>query len=135
MVAGIGELATDPVRLAAVKLRTHWMNQQSRAAIARLGVKQDGVLGNHSVMSDGSLRDTVVFSIIATEWPGRPYRAPSSPRRPPLRPAQPRVPSRLSVPQLMLRPLPSLSGRQVMVLSPATWVALSGVPSVPICFR
>ena len=42
---------------------------QSRAAIARLGAKQDGVLRNHRRMPDGSLRDTVVFSILDTEWP------------------------------------------------------------------
>ena len=48
---------------------THWMNQQSRTAIARLGAKQDGVLRNHKRMADGSLRDTVVFSIIESEWP------------------------------------------------------------------
>jgi N-acetyltransferase len=53
----------------AVEFRTHWMNQQSRAAITRLGAKQDGVLRNHTRMPDGTLRDTVVFSIIATEWP------------------------------------------------------------------
>ena len=53
----------------AVEFRTHWHNQQSRAAIARLGAKQDGVLRNHIVWEDGSLRDTVVFSVIATEWP------------------------------------------------------------------
>jgi N-acetyltransferase len=54
----------------AVEFRTHWMNLQSRAAIARLGARQDGVLRSHSVMADGSIRDTVVFSIIASEWPG-----------------------------------------------------------------
>lgn len=53
----------------AVEFRTHWMNHQSRTAIARLGAKQDGVLRNHHRMPDGSLRDTVVFSIIASEWP------------------------------------------------------------------
>lgn len=53
----------------AVELRTHWMNHQSRAAIARLGAKQDGVLRNHQRMADGTLRDTVVFSIIDSEWP------------------------------------------------------------------
>jgi len=53
----------------AVEFRTHWMNQQSRAAIARLGAKQDGILRNHQRLADGSLRDTVVFSIIASEWP------------------------------------------------------------------
>ncbi|MFS0698652.1 GNAT family N-acetyltransferase [Cellulomonas sp. 179-A 4D5 NHS] len=53
----------------AVQFSTHWMNLQSRAAIARLGAKQDGVLRSHKVMPDGTLRDTVVFSIIAAEWP------------------------------------------------------------------
>jgi RimJ/RimL family protein N-acetyltransferase len=53
----------------AVEFRTHWMNRQSRAAIARLGAKQDGVLRSHTRMPDGTLRDTVVFSIIASEWP------------------------------------------------------------------
>ncbi|MBF6023501.1 GNAT family N-acetyltransferase [Lysobacter niastensis] len=53
----------------AVEFRTNWFNQQSRAAIARLGAKQDGVLRSHMRMPDGSLRDTVVFSIIQPEWP------------------------------------------------------------------
>lgn len=53
----------------AVEFRTHWLNQQSRAAILRLGAKQDGVLRSHSLAQDGTLRDTVVFSIIAVEWP------------------------------------------------------------------
>jgi RimJ/RimL family protein N-acetyltransferase len=53
----------------AVEFRTHWHNQQSRTAIARLGAKQDGVLRNHRRLPDGSLRDTVVFSIVDTEWP------------------------------------------------------------------
>lgn len=53
----------------AVEFRTHWSNLQSREAIARLGAKQDGVLRHHSIMGDGSLRDTVVFSIIAPDWP------------------------------------------------------------------
>ena len=53
----------------AVELRTHWHNQVSRAAIARLGAKQDGVLRNHQRISDGVYRDTVIFSIINLEWP------------------------------------------------------------------
>jgi len=61
--------AFDTLGCNVVELRTHWHNHQSRAAIARLGAKQDGVLRNHMVWNDGSLRDTVVFSIIATEWP------------------------------------------------------------------
>ena len=52
----------------AVEFRTHWHNRRSRAAIARLGAKQDGVLRNHRLGPDGTLRDTVVFSIIASEW-------------------------------------------------------------------
>lgn len=53
----------------AVEFRTNWFNERSRAAIARLGAKQDGVLRSHMKMPDGSLRDTVVFSIIQPEWP------------------------------------------------------------------
>jgi RimJ/RimL family protein N-acetyltransferase len=53
----------------AVEFRTHWHNRQSRDAIARLGAKQDGVLRNHRIGPDGIVRDTVVFSIIANEWP------------------------------------------------------------------
>jgi RimJ/RimL family protein N-acetyltransferase len=53
----------------AVEFRTHFMNRQSRAAIERLGAKQDGILRNHQRMPDGSFRDTVVYSIIESEWP------------------------------------------------------------------
>lgn len=53
----------------AVEFRTHWLNHQSREAIARLGAKQDGVLRSHSRTKNGELRDTVVFSILAHEWP------------------------------------------------------------------
>ncbi|ALU88711.1 GCN5 family acetyltransferase [Herbaspirillum rubrisubalbicans] len=61
--------AFEDMHCIAVEFRTHWMNQQSRAAIARLGAKQDGILRNHQRMPDGSYRDTVVFSIIQSEWP------------------------------------------------------------------
>jgi RimJ/RimL family protein N-acetyltransferase len=61
--------AFDVLGCNVVEFRTHWHNQQSRAAIARLGAKQDGVLRNHQVWKDGSLRDTVAFSIISGEWP------------------------------------------------------------------
>lgn len=53
----------------AVEFRTHWHNHQSRAAIASLGAKQDAVLRNHIIMDNGTIRDTVVFSILDTEWP------------------------------------------------------------------
>jgi RimJ/RimL family protein N-acetyltransferase len=61
--------AFETLRCIAVEFRTHWMNHASRNAIARLGAKQDGVLRNHMRMPDGSYRDTVVFSIIESEWP------------------------------------------------------------------
>ena len=61
--------AFDELECIAVEFRTHWHNRQSRTAIAALGAKQDGVIRNHSVGPDGALRDTVVFSIIASEWP------------------------------------------------------------------
>ena len=60
--------AFESLQCIAVEFRTHWFNQASRAAIARLGAKQDGVLRNHQLMPDGSRRDTVVFSIIDAEW-------------------------------------------------------------------
>ncbi len=53
----------------AVEFRTHFFNSASRAAIERLGAKQDGILRNHQIMQDGSYRDTVVYSIVAAEWP------------------------------------------------------------------
>jgi RimJ/RimL family protein N-acetyltransferase len=61
--------AFERLRCIAVEFRTHWMNHQSRTAIARLGAKQDGVLRNHQIGPDGSYRDTVCFSIIESEWP------------------------------------------------------------------
>ena len=61
--------AFETIGCPAVEFRTHWLNHQSREAVARLGAKQDGVLRNHSRTSDGVLRDTVVFSILEHEWP------------------------------------------------------------------
>lgn len=61
--------AFETLGCIAVEFRTHWFNHRSRAAIARLGAKQDGVLRNHQRLPDGSYRDTVVFSIIESEWP------------------------------------------------------------------
>ena len=61
--------AFETLDAIAVEFRTHWHNHKSRAAIARLGAKQDGVLRNHTRSVDGVYRDTVVFSIINLEWP------------------------------------------------------------------
>jgi RimJ/RimL family protein N-acetyltransferase len=61
--------AFDSFGAIAIEFRTHWHNRASRAAIARLGAKQDGVLRNHMKSADGIYRDTVVFSITDQEWP------------------------------------------------------------------
>ena len=61
--------AFETLDCIAVEFRTHFFNQQSRRGIERLGAKQDGILRNHVIAPNGTLRDTVVFSIIASEWP------------------------------------------------------------------
>lgn len=61
--------AFDKLGCAAVEFRTHFMNHASRRAIERLGAKFDGVLRNHLRMKDGTLRDTCVYSVLASEWP------------------------------------------------------------------
>ena len=53
----------------AVEFRTHFFNHQSRRAIERLGAKLDGILRSHQIGHNGTLRDTAVYSIIASEWP------------------------------------------------------------------
>lgn len=63
------QLAFEQLNCIAVEFRTHWHNVKSRAAIAGLGAKQDAVLRNHQIGLDGTIRDTVVFSIIESEWP------------------------------------------------------------------
>lgn len=61
--------AFEALGCICVGFETSWFNQRSRAAIARLGAKQDGVLRSHRRHADGSVRDTVAFSIIQPEWP------------------------------------------------------------------
>lgn len=61
--------AFEALGAIAVEFRTHWHNRASRAAIARLGAKQDGILRHHTRSAEGIYRDTVVFSIIDLEWP------------------------------------------------------------------
>jgi len=61
--------AFEKLDCIAVEFRTHFFNHQSRRGIERLGAKQDGILRNHQTAPNGILRDTVVYSIIASEWP------------------------------------------------------------------
>jgi N-acetyltransferase len=61
--------AFETLRCIAVEFRTHFFNHQSRRGIERLGAKLDGILRSHQVAANGTLRDTCVYSIIASEWP------------------------------------------------------------------
>jgi RimJ/RimL family protein N-acetyltransferase len=61
--------AFEQLHCIAVEFRTHWHNTASRRGIERLGAKLDGVLRNHQVLPNGSLRDTCVYSITDSEWP------------------------------------------------------------------
>jgi N-acetyltransferase len=61
--------AFESLSCIAVEFRTHFFNHASRRGIERLGAKLDGILRSHQLASDGTLRDTCVYSIIASEWP------------------------------------------------------------------
>src|SRR5271170_3970087 len=61
--------AFEKLDCIAVEFRTHFFNHQSRRAIERLGAKLDGILRSHQLAANGTLRDTCVYSIIASEWP------------------------------------------------------------------
>ena len=52
-----------------VEFKTDVLNDRSRAAIARLGAKEEGIFRHHMITDSGRLRDTVYFSIIDDEWP------------------------------------------------------------------
>jgi RimJ/RimL family protein N-acetyltransferase len=61
--------AFETLGCIAVEFRTHFMNQASRRAIERLGARLDGILRSHQRAANGTLRDTCVYSIVASEWP------------------------------------------------------------------
>lgn len=61
--------AFETINCIAVEFRTHAFNKQSQRGIERIGAKLDGILRNHMIMPDGTLRDTYVYSIISSEWP------------------------------------------------------------------
>jgi RimJ/RimL family protein N-acetyltransferase len=61
--------AFETLGCAVVGLRTDNFNFASQRAIAALGAKRDGVIRHHALRRDGSARDTVMFSILAGEWP------------------------------------------------------------------
>ncbi len=61
--------AFDALGCKVVGLRTDNFNVASQKAIEALGAKKDGVIRHHKLRGDGSVRDTVMYSIVATEWP------------------------------------------------------------------
>jgi len=61
--------AFEAMGCIAVGFQTSWFNHRSRNAIERLGAKCDGVIRNHLRHADGSIRDTVTYSIVESEWP------------------------------------------------------------------
>ncbi|WP_420615159.1 GNAT family N-acetyltransferase [Candidatus Palauibacter sp.] len=61
--------AFETVGCGVVGLRTDGMNLRSQRAIEALGAKKDGVLRNHSLRRDGSVRDDVMYSVLLHEWP------------------------------------------------------------------
>ena len=61
--------AFDTLGCAVVGLRTDNLNHASQTAIERLGAKKDGVLRHHTARRDGTVRDTVMYSITRAEWP------------------------------------------------------------------
>ena len=61
--------AFEAIDCIAVEFRTHFFNHQSRKALERLGSSPAGILRSHQVAPNGTLRHTLVFSIIASGWP------------------------------------------------------------------
>ena len=61
--------AFEDWRCNRIELITDVLNEQSRAAILRLGAKQEGILRKHLILPSGRVRDSVLFSIIDEEWP------------------------------------------------------------------
>lgn len=61
--------AFDVLGCVRVELKTSVLNERSRRAIAGIGARQEGILRSHIINPDGTLRDTVYFSILSTEWP------------------------------------------------------------------
>jgi RimJ/RimL family protein N-acetyltransferase len=61
--------AFETLKFHRVEYKTDVRNGRSRAAILKLGARQEGILRKHMIMADGHVRDSVYFSVIDEEWP------------------------------------------------------------------
>jgi RimJ/RimL family protein N-acetyltransferase len=61
--------AFETLRCIRVELKTDSLNEKSRAAILRIGAKEEGIFRNHMITASGRIRHTVYFSIVDSEWP------------------------------------------------------------------
>ena len=80
--------AFETLRLNRVELKTDLLNQRSRNAMSRLGLKEEGILRKHMVTDGGRARDTVYFSAIDDEWPAMKLRLEEMLARPFTRPSE-----------------------------------------------
>ena len=64
------EHAFETVGCVRVEFRVHSLNAASRRAVERLGATPEGILRNHRILPDGTVRHTAVYSILLGEWPG-----------------------------------------------------------------
>jgi RimJ/RimL family protein N-acetyltransferase len=62
--------AFDTLGCMRVELKTDSLNEKSRAAIQRVGAKEEGIFRNHMITASGRIRHTVYYSIVEVEWPG-----------------------------------------------------------------
>src|SRR5487761_212219 len=61
--------AFETLRCIRVELKTDSLNERSRAAILRIGAREEGTFRNHMITASGRIRHTVYFSIVDSEWP------------------------------------------------------------------
>lgn len=61
--------AFETLGCARVEFKTDVLNERSRRALLRIGAKEEGILRSHMIVRDGRIRDSVYYSIIASEWP------------------------------------------------------------------
>jgi RimJ/RimL family protein N-acetyltransferase len=78
-------LAFETLGVARIEIRTDNRNEPAQRALRRMGFVYEGALRSHTVRPDGSRRDTLVFSVLAAEWPAAAARLRASPTRPPTR--------------------------------------------------